>query len=268
MKSMPWFRMYTDFLNDPKMISLAFEDQRHFIGVLALKSEGIIDQDCDAKILDRIVAQRLWVDYAIIDDVKTRLLNAGLIDIYWQPTAWDKRQCRSDKDESGAERQRRFRENHSNALRNGSVTLPEESRQEEIREEESKTIRAPRFDGLRHLVSIGVDSSVASDWITTRKAKKAAVTLAAINGVDREAQKAGISLADALAICCQRGWAGFKAEWVADLRPAQNKRPTLHDERAYASALLTGKVPSNTSIEQFMGGVSNANLIEGVCHAA
>lgn len=140
MKSMPWFRMYTDFLNDPKMISLAFEDQRHFIGVLALKSEGIIDQDCDAKILDRIVAQRLWVDYAIIDDVKTRLLNAGLIDVYWQPTAWDKRQCRSDKDESGAERQRRYRENHSNALRNGIVTLPEESRQEEIREEKTLVV--------------------------------------------------------------------------------------------------------------------------------
>lgn len=47
MSKMPWFRMYADFLNDPKMISLAFEDQRHFIGVLALKCDGALDDVAD-----------------------------------------------------------------------------------------------------------------------------------------------------------------------------------------------------------------------------
>ena len=64
-KKFPWFRMYTDFLNDPKMIGLAFEDQRHFIGVLALKSDGAIDDVADGDLLDRIVAQRLWIDHAV-----------------------------------------------------------------------------------------------------------------------------------------------------------------------------------------------------------
>lgn len=140
MKSMPWFRMYTDFLNDPKMVAMAFEDQRHFIGILALKAEGVIDQDCDAKIRDRIVAQRLWIDFAVIGDVKSRLVLSGLIDDVWQPVAWEKRQVKSDRDETGAERQRRFRDkkqsngmrnDDSNALCNGTVTPPEESRQEE-----------------------------------------------------------------------------------------------------------------------------------------
>ena len=122
----PWFRMYTDFLNDPKMISLAFEDQRHFIGILALKSEGVLDQDCDSKLLDRIVAQRLWIDNAVIADVKKRLTAALLIDESWQPLAWDKRQFKSDKDVTGAERQKRYRQSrNSNALRNGTVTLPD-----------------------------------------------------------------------------------------------------------------------------------------------
>jgi hypothetical protein len=35
-------------------------------------------------------------------------------------------------------------------------------------------------------------------------------------GIEREAAKARISLQDALETCCARGWAGFKAEWVAN----------------------------------------------------
>ncbi|GAB5100516.1 hypothetical protein [Caballeronia sp. HLA56] len=89
-KNMPWFRMYTDFLNDPKMIGLAFEDQRHFIGVLALKGEGTPDNACSPELLTRIVAQRLWIDHAIIGDVKKRLIGAGLIDQNWQPLRWDR----------------------------------------------------------------------------------------------------------------------------------------------------------------------------------
>lgn len=116
---MPWFRMYADFLNDPKMIALAFDDQRHFIGVLALKCDGALDDVADGDLLDRIVAQRLWVDQSIIRDVKRRLVASGLIDANWQPLAWDRRQMRSDKDLTGAERQRRYRESrNSNALRN------------------------------------------------------------------------------------------------------------------------------------------------------
>lgn len=109
-QSLPWFRMYTDFLMDPKMIALAFEDQRHFIGILALKSDGALDQDCCPDLMDRIVAQRLWIDHAIIRDVKKRLVAAELIDSDWQPLAWNKRQMRSDADPTNAERQRRHRE--------------------------------------------------------------------------------------------------------------------------------------------------------------
>ena len=106
---MPWFRMYTDFLNDPKMIGLAFEDQRHFIGVLALKSDGAIDDTDSEDLLNRIVAQRLWIDHGIIRDVKKRLKDAGLIDADWQPLAWNKRQFVSDRDSTAAERKRRER---------------------------------------------------------------------------------------------------------------------------------------------------------------
>lgn len=139
----PWFRMYTDFLRDPKMLSLAFEDQRHFIAILALKSEGTLDSGATGAMLDRMVAQFIWVDYSAIGEVKRRLIEADLIEQDWQPIAWNRRQFVSDHDPTGAERQRRYRQkrrdDERDALRNGdsngegdaSVTLPEQNRTEQ-----------------------------------------------------------------------------------------------------------------------------------------
>jgi len=96
----PWFRMYAEFLNDPKIIALAFEDQRHYIGLLALKCDGALDAGAAPDLLDRIVAQRLWVDFAVIREVKKRLVASGLISEDWQPLAWNKRQMLSDSSTS------------------------------------------------------------------------------------------------------------------------------------------------------------------------
>jgi hypothetical protein len=62
----------------------------------------------------------------------------------------------------------------------------------------------------------GVTDSVWQDWIKLRKEKRAAVTQTAVEGIQREASKAGVSLQTALETCCARGWTGYKAEWVAD----------------------------------------------------
>ena len=52
--------------------------------------------------------------------------------------------------------------------------------------------------------------------MTLRKAKKAPITQTAMNGIRVQAQKAGLTFDAALRICCERGWTGFKAEWLAD----------------------------------------------------
>lgn len=88
-----------------------------------------------------------------------------------------------------------------------------------------KTQRASRFDALAHLCSLGIPDDLASDWLTLRKGKKAPATLTAIDGVVREAKKAGVTMQVALSMCCEMGWAGFKAEWAAKARanPMQSK---------------------------------------------
>lgn len=136
-----WLRLYHDLLKDEKIISLAFEDQRHYIGVLILKSEGTLDKAIDENLLDRIVAQTLWIDHAIIRDVKKRLVDVGLISEKWQPIAWDKRQVQSDGNISNAERQKRYRDrkklqdNDSNVTRNVTSNGAEKKREEKNRED-------------------------------------------------------------------------------------------------------------------------------------
>lgn len=60
----------------------------------------------------------------------------------------------------------------------------------------------------------GVLESVWQDFVSQRKAKKSAITQTALKGIEREANKANISLNDALQEICARGWTGFKAEWM------------------------------------------------------
>jgi len=65
---------------------------------------------------------------------------------------------------------------------------------------------------------VEVSPEVWLSFLQVRKAKKAAVTDLAILGIKRECVKAGITLEDALTICCERGWASFKAEWMRQQR--------------------------------------------------
>lgn len=70
----------------------------------------------------------------------------------------------------------------------------------------------------------GVSQSVWDDFVKHRKTKKAQVTQTVIDGIAREAQKAGWSLDDALRETIVRNWASFKADWVAVKQAPSNKR--------------------------------------------
>jgi uncharacterized protein YdaU (DUF1376 family) len=107
-------------------------------------------------------------------------------------------------------------------------------------QKQSAAPKAHRFDPIRHLADLGVSESVGRDWLTLRKAKKAAATETAIGGIAREAQTAGLSLHDALSVCCSRGWAGFKAEWVANVKPIQSSFQSSRDQKAAGVAASLG----------------------------
>lgn len=63
------------------------------------------------------------------------------------------------------------------------------------------------------LADFGITGQLADDFITHRKACKAPITETALKGFQREADKAGIHLAEAITISIERNWRGFKSEW-------------------------------------------------------
>lgn len=60
-----------------------------------------------------------------------------------------------------------------------------------------------------------ISDELFSDFERIRKAKRAPITKTAIDGIRREAAKAGLSIDAAIRTCCERGWQAFKADWVA-----------------------------------------------------
>jgi len=96
-----------------------------------------------------------------------------------------------------------------NGVGNGNgngKSLPKSLDREEKRREDSNTVSTP----------IGVSISVWQDFQKLRKTLKAPITETAMDGIRREAEKAGYTLNQALTVCVERSWRGFKADWITD----------------------------------------------------
>lgn len=60
-----------------------------------------------------------------------------------------------------------------------------------------------------------IPSSLLNDFLEVRKAKRAGkLTETAFRGIESEAKKAGITVEQAIKICCERSWVGFKSDWL------------------------------------------------------
>lgn len=87
-----------------------------------------------------------------------------------------------------------------------------------------------KFNFKGYLIEHGASEQAVNDWLEVRKKKRAANTLSAINNLEREAEKAGISLAAAVEICAGNSWQSLKAEWVT--QPAADS-----EESEYVKAM-------------------------------
>ena len=67
-----------------------------------------------------------------------------------------------------------------------------------------------------------VSTEVWDGFLALRRAKRAPVTQAVLDGLRREATKAGWQLEAAIRECVERGWQGFRADWVVGERGAKN----------------------------------------------
>jgi hypothetical protein len=110
-----------------------------------------------------------------------------------------------------------------NSISNGyQVDSTETERETEVEKEKETKTKAPE----------GVSPEVWDSFVKQRKASRAVITPSVIRSIQKEADKAGWTLEQALAECAARGWRGFKATWVQE-------KLTRSEERQNVMAELT-----------------------------
>lgn len=143
----PWFRLYSEAVDDEKLRLLAFEDRWHFIALLCCKNNGILDTE--PGLMRRKIAVKLGLDLRELGEVARRLAEVGLIDEEsMQPIKWNDRQFKSD---TSAERTKAYRDRMK---RHCDVTV---TAQETESDTEQKQIKTKAKDVAR-------GSRLPADW--------------------------------------------------------------------------------------------------------
>ena len=111
----PWFRLYSEFANDPKVQMMPEHMQRRLVMLMCLRCCNILETLQEAEI-----AYCLHITEAQLMETKALFLSKKFIDDGWNLLNWDKRQFVSD---SSAERTRRYRERlETSRKHSGNVT--------------------------------------------------------------------------------------------------------------------------------------------------
>ncbi len=231
-----WLRLWIDLPNDPKFRTIARLSGQPISCVIAIyihmlckaanadergRTQGWCDEDI-ATALDIETDQVLSVRNAM----QGRLLEGDYL------TGWEKRQPL--REDGAAERARAWRQakkeikfedirTQPNATEQNQT--PDKIRIDKIRIDKSKQHKNIKNARELQINFYDVPEQIVQDFCAHRKNKKASVTQTAVDGIKREAEKAGISLADALMHCCSRDWIGFKASWVMKDEPRARGSP-------------------------------------------
>ena len=201
-----WFRLYHEFSTDPKVQMLSEANQRRYIMLLCLKCCNV-----EVTLQDEEIAFQLRISNEEWLKTKQVFLTKNLIDSSSHPTAWDKRQFMSDSSAERVARHRKIKKQHCNV----TVTPPESETDSYSDTNTEIDLGKPKSISKisKILADYGITDDLAKDFQKHRKAKKAEITVTAMEGFQREADKAGISIIEAVTISIERGWVGFKSDW-------------------------------------------------------
>jgi hypothetical protein len=206
----PWIKLHRDLLNDRvyMCLPLASKALAPLLWLLASETKnGQFDGSLDELVF------RLHITSKEYDDGLKPLIDKGFFIVV-----------------SGALAERK------------QIAIPETETETEVETKtETKTKTAIA------VCPFNVDEQIWSDFLALRKVKKAPMTVTALAGIKREADKAGWSIEKAIAECVARGWTGFKADWVAD----KNLSKTGQTNQTVMSGLTRGLI----------GGGSNVKLL-------
>ncbi len=202
----PWFRMYHEFSTDPKIQMLSEKDQRRYIMLLCLKC-----CNGDVTLQDSEVAFQLRINNNEYAETKKLLIERNLIDEGNKPTAWEKRQFKSD---SSRERVSAFRERQKKHLKQKcNVTVTAQETDTDTDTDTDTEVRKSRGAHKR-------GSRLPQDWKPTREQ---------INFILQERpdlDPASVTERFHDYWIAQPGSKGFKLDWSATFRNwVRNERP-------------------------------------------
>jgi hypothetical protein len=236
-KRMPWFRAYTEMMDDEKLRLLAFEDRWHFVAILCMKGAGILDES--GHLLMRKAAVKMGLAVRELEEVARRLSEVGLIDAATlQPLAWDARQMKSD---SSAERVQAFRERQKQTKHGCNVTVTAQETDTDTDKEEEKKEESPRKRSNTFPVPDWINKTHWDAWHSCAKRKNAsdAQKQMAVDKLDAWRQQ-GIDHAAALENAAIAGWQGlFKPDVpAAAMTPGRRSNAQPHKYAAAAAAIF------------------------------
>lgn len=236
-----WFRLYAEFANDAKVQMLAESDQRRLLMLFCFRCNG------DVTLQDEEVAFQLRISNEEWLKTKAIFMAKGFIDSNNEVLNWDRRQFVSD---SSAERVARHRAKaKSNDVTPSNVTVTPQNRTDTDTEQIQNKTKTPSPRAL--LEAENIPSNLIDDWLKVRKAKNQPLTETALKATKREAYKATLSLEAAITICCERSWAGFKAEYLVNQSASkgtvadQNKASTEAARKKLFGTMPTEKDVTN-----------------------
>lgn len=85
------------------------------------------------------------------------------------------------------------------------------------------------------LERFGITGRLAKDFIAHRKTKRGAISETQLSRLQKQADKAGISICEAVEICIERNWQGFNASWDwrdEKLRTSQAQKMSFEEKNA------------------------------------
>lgn len=214
---MRWFRMWTDILDDPKLLLLAPDDRWYFVAMCALKRRGLLDEGDDSVTRDRKISLSLRLDHRERDEMKRRLMEVKLIDEDWQPHGWKNRQFSSD---SSVERTRKWR---LKKKRHGDVTKTSQQRHGDCPETEQiqRQNNPPTPQGG---CADGLDPRAWERWIQYRREIRKPFKPASIPAAQRKLAGFGSDQAAVVEQSIAQGWTGL---FPLDKRAVSMRRPSI-----------------------------------------
>ena len=169
----PWFRMYSEFADDPKVQMMSEADQRRLLMIFCLRCKEPLET-----LLETEIAFHLRITPLELGVSKSIFIEKGFIDEKWCVLNWDRRQFVSD---SSTERVRRFRQaqKQDETFQEADVTL--QNRTESEQNQKKTTASQITFE-----LPSWINQETWEVYLEVRSSKKAAKTPRAWNMVVKQ----------------------------------------------------------------------------------